>query len=273
MSQGRSIPRRNDSETKKGPRARAASVRPPRSFPTVVHDLSQLPTGAHCLDFFSSEDEAADHATAFLAGALDPEAASYWVAGDKLLAYCQEKAEERDPALAAQIHVLDGPQAVPTEGKLRPAPEIVRFLKAHPEGVTAAGATITEYWTREQIPGYIEYERWFEAQERSSSRFLCPYDLRKVPTDLADSVLPDLIAAHSHVVLSKLPNPASLMLQLLIFPQSELVPSEFRALLEWGLNERNLLWKETGDGLVLTPQGEHFARALRSFPPPSGAPS
>ncbi|HTP54251.1 MAG TPA: hypothetical protein VML94_04705 [Thermoplasmata archaeon] len=234
-----------------------------------MQDLSQLPTGAHCLDLFSSEDEAAEHATAFLAGALDPDASSYWVAGNSLLAYCQEKASERDPSLSDRFHVLDGPQVLPTHGKLRPAPEVVRFLKAHPDGVTAAAATITEYWTREQIPGYIEYERWFDEQERSSSRFLCPYDLRKVPTDLAASVLPQLIASHSHVALSKYPNPASQMLQLLIFPQRDLVPSEFRPLLDWGLTERNLLWKATDDGLELTAQGEHFARALRSFPPPS----
>jgi hypothetical protein len=234
--------------------------------PTVITDLAQLPAGSHCLDLFTSDDEAADHAAAFLAGALDPEAASYWVAGETLLAYCQERLDQRDPALAGTVHLLDGPQVVPTDGKLRPTAEIVRFIRSHPEGVTAGAATITEYWTREEIPSYLEYERWFHEQERASSRFLCPYDLRKVPVDAASAVLPVLAQQHSHVMLSSTPDPSALLLQLLLFPPAAPVPKDFEPLRRWGMEQRLLRPEDNARAFGLTPQGEAFAEAARTFP-------
>lgn len=234
-------------------------------FPLIVQDLSELPLGSHCLELHSSEDEAADHAAAFLAGADDPKATSYWVADDKLLAFNQDRMARRDPALPTVLHTLEGPQAVPTDGKLRPTREVIRFIRAHPEGVTAGAATITRYWSREQIPAYLEYEQWFHQQARDQSRFLCPYDLRRVPVDLAPTVLPELVSHHSHLTLSTGPHPMALLVQFLAFPSQARVPEDLRRALAWSVQEGLIELKGAERRPVLALKGEAFAAAFQSF--------
>lgn len=234
-------------------------------FPELISDLSKLPTGSHCLELFASEEEAADRAAAFLAGAEDPEATSYWVADDRLVALNRKHVARRDPRHEGNVHRLRGPQVVRREGVLRPTGEIIRFVKDHPEGVTGGAAAITGYWTREEIPAYLEYEEWFHRQARGRSRFLCPYDLRKVPVDLAAEVLPELARHHSHLVVSSVRQPAALLVQLLVFPSAESVPEEHRKVLDWAVREGLLGLEGHEKRPVLARKGEDLALALQDF--------
>lgn len=237
-----------------------------REIPEVVSDLAELPPGSHCLSFYASDEEAADQAAAFLAGAEDPRSATYWVADGKLLAYTRKRVRARAPAMTSRVKVLGGPQAVRTGAHFRPTVEVVRFVSEHPEGVTAAGQTITRYWTRETIPGHVEYEQWFHQQPRRNCRFLCPYDLRRVPADLAGKVLPMLAQNHSHMALSKVPDPASLILQLSVSPRLADVPKELEGILNWSLTQGFTKLDKDRSAVSMALEGEQFAKALRAFP-------
>lgn len=259
------MPRRTPAANPETNRHQDPSTSASGNFPLMIDDLAQLPRGAHCLELHASEDESAEHAAAFLAGADDPNAASYWVADDKLLAFNRERVARRDTRMVQRVRRLDGPQAVPTDGHLRPTGEVIRFVQAHPEGVTAAGATITRYWTRAEIPAYLEYEEWFQAQARDKSRFLCPYDLRRVPVDMAAHVLPELATHHSHLVLSRVPNPMALLLQFLVFPSEAQVPQRLREALSWCVQEGLLELRGPQRKPTLALKGEAFAEAFHSF--------
>jgi hypothetical protein len=237
----------------------------PAAFPKLVEDLAELPKGSHCLSFYASETEASDQVAAFLAGADDPEAARYWVTNDQLLAFNRDRVGRRDPALAGRIEALGGPQAVPRDGKMRPTTEVIRFVEAHPEGVTAGGGTITHYWSREQIPAYLEYEAWFHQQARERSRFLCPYDLRKMPADLAPTVLPNLASHHSHLIASKERHPMALLVQFLVFPSADQVPERLRTALTWCVDEGLIELRGPERQPVLVAKGEEFALAYQAF--------
>ena len=245
-----------------GRSGKSASLSP---FPQLISDLSKLPTGSHCLELFASEAEAADRAAAFLAGAEDPEATSYWVADDRLVALNRQQVARRDPRHEGNVHHLRGPQVVRREGVLRPTGEILRFVRNHPEGVTGGAAAITGYWTREEIPAYLEYEEWFHRQARGRSRFLCPYDLRKVPVDLAAEVLPELARHHSHLVVSTVRHPTTLLVQLLVFPSAESVPEKLRKVLDWALRGGLLGLEGREKRPVLARKGENLALALQDF--------
>ncbi len=244
-------------------RSGRSSSRPP--FPELISDLSKLPMGSHCLELFASEEEAADRAASFLAGAEDPKATSYWVADDRLVALNREHVARRDPRHEGNVHRLRGPQVVRREGVLRPTGEIIRFVRGHPEGVTGGAAAITGYWTREEIPAYLEYEEWFHRQARERSRFLCPYDLRKVPADLAAGVLPELARHHSHLVVSSVRQPASLLVQLLVFPSAGSVPKELRKVLNWAVREGLLGLEGHEKRPVLARKGVDLALAWQDF--------
>lgn len=250
---------------RKEERSRSAPLSPASGVPQIIYDLKRLPKGSHCLDLYASLDEAAEHAAAFLEGADNPRAATYWVADDQLLAFHRDKTQSQDPSGALPFRALKGPQVVPQGGKLRPTAEVVRLVSSHPEGVTAGAATITRYWSREQIPAYLEYEQWFHQQARERSRFLCPYDLREVPVDMAPAVLPELARQHSHVILSRAPNPMALLVQLLMFPTSDAVPPEHREELSWATAEGLLSVDGRTHRLHLASRGEAFALALKSF--------
>ncbi len=245
---------------------RSGKSSPLSPFPELISDLSKLPTGSHCLELFASEDEAADRAAAFLAGAEDPKATSYWVADERLVAVNRQQVARRDPRHEGNVHRLRGPQVVRRDGVLRPTGEIIRFVRDHPEGVTGGAASaITGYWTREEIPAYLEYEEWFHRQARGRSRFLCPYDLRKVPVDLAAEVLPQLARHHSHLVLSSVRHPTTLLVQLLVFPRADSVPKELRKVLDWALREGLVGLEGREKRPVLARKGEDLALALQDF--------
>lgn len=267
-------PGRHRSALAEGPTAGTRVERAPPSgpgpssgteFPALLSDLRALPPGSHCLEFYASEDEAAEHAAAFLAGAEDPNATSYWVADDRLLAFNRDLVARRTPGREENVRRLRGPQVVRREGLLRPTAEILRFVQQHPEGVSGAAATITRYWTREEIPAYLEYEAWFHEQARDRSRFLCPYDLRRVPVDMAAEVLPRLAEQHSHLVVSSARHPMALLVQLLVFPNRDRVPEAQREVLAWALRDGLLRLEGDPPRPVLVKKGEEFAEAFHNF--------
>jgi DcmR-like sensory protein len=226
-------------------------------MPKVLADLAELPVGSHCVSFHVTEDEAADHAISFLAGTPNGQAASYWVPSPGVRDHYAERLATESPDHVGCVSVLDQSQAEAVNGKRRPIQEVRSFVEAHPEGVTAAGETIAHFWTPEEVPSYLEYESWFENQRRDWSRFLCPYDLRRVPPEAAPVVMRQLGAHHSHVVLSTDAHPAVRLIQLFVFPSKKQVPEPLQATLRWALSAQLL---QPTDELALTPSGEALFR-------------
>lgn len=206
-------------------------------MPEVIDSLLRLPVGAHCLSLHASEVEAAEHAVEFLAGTPEGQSASYWVSEPSLQAYYQERLAERAPAQVGCVHVLEGEQVEPSDGGLRPVLPVREFVGGHPEGVTGGADTISLYWTRDTVPAHLEYERWFDAQPRGNSRFLCPYDLRTVPADGAPEVLRALGQHHSHAVLSGSTEPAIRLLELFVFGRPADLPPGLRGTYLWARAE------------------------------------
>lgn len=232
-----------------------------RSSPELLRDPAKLPLGAHGLSFHASRDEATEHAVSFLAGNPPGKAASYWVPDTEQESLYNERLAEAGSDQVGCVRALDGPQVAEEHGRLRPVEPIRQFIAAHPEGVTAAGETISLYWTPETVPGHMEYEAWFQAQPRGESRFLCPYDLRRVPPEMAADVMRDLGSHHSHVILSPSNDPAVRLLQLFIFRTASQLPSELRSTLAWA--EESGLVVETGPerALQLTAAGDGTVRS------------
>lgn len=226
----------------------------------VVEDVSELPQGAHCLSLHASREEGARNAVQFLAGALLGQAASYWVPDEETQRAYQDAARIGAPLHVGCIALLPHSQVTEIEGHLRPAEEIREFLRDHPSGVTAAGETLTRYWTRESVPAYLEYENWFETQGRDDSRFMCPYDLREVPSDLAPVVLRSLGSHHSHVVLSRSDAVGVRLLELFVFGRVDDLPDALDGTFGWAL-KRNLIDFDGRSRLVtLTPAGDEIIR-------------
>jgi hypothetical protein len=224
----------------------------------VVEDASQLPLGSHAISLHVSQKEAARKAAEFLAGAPPGQEAAYWVADEGLLPMYRESVAELAPERVGAVQVLDGPQVARVGPELRPVEEVTDFVRAHPEGVTGAGETITWYWTPEQIPDYLEYEEWFHQQARGASRFLCPYNLRDVPADDAPAILRALGARHSHVVLSSSSATTARVLQLFVFPTASDIPGGLRAELEWAVEEGYVSVAEDTGLLDLTEAGQEL---------------
>jgi hypothetical protein len=220
-----------------------------------------LPLGSHCVSFHASQEEAAEHAVDFVTTAPSGQAASYWVKDATLQSYYQEKLAEESPDQIGCVQVLDHEQVHSVEGRLRPVGEVLQFLREHPEGVTAAGETLTEYWRPENVPDHLEYEAWFQQQPREGSRFLCPYDLRKIPPESAPSVIRELAAHHSHVLLSSSDEPAVRLLQLFIFASPDDLPTELMSTLRWAIGERLMEAPGLRQPMVLTEAGASVVRA------------
>ena len=202
------------------------------STPELVGDLATLPLGSHCLGLHVGEDEAAQHAAAFLAGAPTGQPAAYWVPDTPAAELCRQKVAARAPEHLGCVAILSHEQVGFVDGHLRPTQEIVEFARAHPDGFTGGAETISRYWGPGSIPEHLEYESWFEAQPRDRCRFLCPYDLRMIPPHLAPTVLRDLGAHHSHVALSDSVEPAAALLQLFVFPTEADVPTALLPVLD-----------------------------------------
>ncbi len=229
-------------------------------MPEIVEKPSEVPLGSHCISFHAGPEEAADHAVDFLAGTPPGQAASYWVSGSDVAEEYNSRLRTDAPDQVGNVRVLTHEQVEPQDGRLRPTREIVDFVTGHPYGVTGGADTISRCWTRETVPDHLEYEAWFDDQPRKASRFLCPYDLRAVPPDLAPQILRELGAHHSHAVLSSSTDPAVRLLQLFIFPTIQELPASLHATLGWALAQGYAGLPGRGDELVLTAAGETVVR-------------
>jgi len=229
-------------------------------LPEVLTELVHLPLGSHCISFHATREEAADHAVEFLAGAPQGQASSYWVGDPSLETYYRDRLAERAPNQVGCVHVLDHEQVHEVDGRLRPVGEVTSFVGAHPEGVTGGAETITRYWTPENVPDHLEYEAWFDAQARDASRFLCPYDLRRIPPEDASRTMRELGAHHSHVVLSLSEEPAVRLLQLFVFGTAETLPPELGDSFRWAMREGLVRVPGPGSEMTLTDAGVNVIR-------------
>jgi hypothetical protein len=227
----------------------------------VLDDLSLLPRGAHAISLHASREEAADHAVEFLRGTPEGQTAAYWVPDAALAQYYDDRLSDAAPAHLGCVHVLGHEQVELVDGRLRPVAEVRALIGQHPEGVTAAGETISQYWAPETMPEHLEYESWFDEQPREESRFLCPYDLREVPPEMAPGVLRDLGSHHSHVVLSRSDDPAVRLLQLFIFAGPQEVPPSLLPTLSWAIAEGLVRLEGPGQLMILTSSGEAAVRS------------
>jgi hypothetical protein len=227
---------------------------------TVLRDLAELPQGAHALALYSDREEAAAHAVRFIRGAPPSAPVSYWVASSDLAQEYNDRLASVAPERVGCVAVLDHEQVDRIDGKLRPTREVIDFVSEHPDGVTAGGDTLSLYWDLDSVPEYLEYEEWFDEQPRTSSRFLCPYDLRTVPAEVAPAVLSRLAKHHSHVVLSSSTEPAVRLLQLFLFGSPEELPERLRGDLRWATDRDFVENPADGATLELTPRGREVVR-------------
>jgi hypothetical protein len=227
----------------------------------MLDDLSGLPPGSHCLSFHTDGEEAATNAVQFVAGAPPGQPVRYWVPDAALQSYYQQKLATEAPEQVGCVQVLDHEQVRPVEGKLRPVEEVLQFVGAHPEGVTAAGETLSRYWTPATVPEHLEYEAWFEEQPRGRSRFLCPYDLRRVPPEHAPETLRDLGAHHSHVVLSSSSAPAVRLLQLFVFGTPAALPPGLTDTYRWAVGEQLVEAGSPFEEMTIANAGTELVRA------------
>lgn len=225
----------------------------------LLDDLQHLPAGSHCVSFHASEEEAARHAVSFLSGAEPSTGVRYWVPDERLRSYYDHWLAAEAPRQVGCVAVLTHEQVAPgADGELRPVPEVLEFVRAHPEGVTAAGDTLSRYWSAENLPEHLEYEEWFDQQPRAHSRFLCPYDLRRIPPGSAPEALAKLTDAHSHVVLSASREPGVRLLQLFLFHPVERLPEALDENLGWAVRRGLIELDGRREALSLTPAGERI---------------
>jgi hypothetical protein len=232
----------------------------PRPVPEIVGSLAHLPIGTHCVSFYVSREEAASHAVDFLAGTPNGQASSYWVPDRETVTYYQNRLSNQAPEQSRAVHFLATEQVQEREGRLRPIDEVLEFVNAHPEGVTSAGETLTRYWTPETVPEHLEYEAWLGQQPRSKSRFLCPYDMRRVPAEQAPEILRTLGTHHSHALLSESTEPAVRLLQLFVFATAPDVPGALEPTLGWAVRNRLLEFQGAHYELGLAPKGEKIVQ-------------
>jgi len=221
----------------------------------VLGDPADLPLGCHALSFHSSAFEAEDHAMRFISGSPPGIPAVYFVPDEATSGRYNEHLSDVAPEHVGCVMALGHEQVESVGGVLRPAREVRAFFETHQDGVTAGGDTMSMYLEPETVPAHLEYECWFDDQPRNGSRFICPYDLRRVPVDQAAEMLHELGQHHSHVVLSSSAEPAVRLLQLFIFGSRAEVPSEFREQVQWADDQHLIEEAESEETLRLTPEG------------------
>ncbi|HTZ62150.1 MAG TPA: hypothetical protein VMC82_05900 [Thermoplasmata archaeon] len=221
----------------------------------VLEDLAELPLGSHALSLHADADEAEDHAIRFLSGTPEGGTAIYFVNDERTSAEYNARLADVSPGHVGCVVALGHEQVELVDGKLRPAREVQEFFADHQDGVTAGGDTLSMYWTSTNVPEHLEYEQWFDQQPRVDSRFVCPYDLRKVPSDQATEILAELGRHHSHVVLSSSPEPAIRLLQLFVFETAGDLPRQLAANLRWAVEQGYVHPSGPLDPLQLTPTG------------------
>ncbi len=222
----------------------------------LVEDLATLPLSAHGLSLHSSRGEAARHAAEFIAGTTAWQAAAYWVPDAATAGSHAAEIADRAPDHVGCVAIMSHEQVAEEHGKLRPVPEVLAFLREHPNGVTAAGETLSQYLDRKNLDQHLEYERWFQDQPRDRSRFLCPYDLRRLPPERAPHALRELGEHHTHVAISRDPHPVVQMLQLFLFRRAKELPPALVPTFADAVR-RNAIRVDPGTGeFSLTPAGE-----------------
>lgn len=230
-------------------------------MPTLVVTPKQVGPGGHGLALHVGEEEGAAQAAEFLAGAPPTQPARFWVSDAERQRRYQARVAEITPEHVGCVAILDEEQVRPMNGHLRPVETIAQFVSGHPDGVTGAADTLDRHWSSTTVPNYLEYEAWFQAQSRDASRFLCPYDLRRLPSGVAPQVLRELGRHHSHVVLSESQDPAVLLLELFVFGRPEAIPPRLAPALDWarrcgyvrdGRGDEDLALTEAGERLVRT---------------------
>jgi hypothetical protein len=225
-------------------------------MPEVLGDLAHLPPGSHAIALYATREEAADQAVDFLSGSPEGQATSFWVGSPSLVPFYTERLEARAPEQVGCVHFLPHEQVQASDGRLRPVEEVLEFVGSHPEGVTGGADTITQYWGPGNVSEHLEYEAWFEAQPRTGSRFLCPYDIRRVPPERAEQILRELGQHHSHAVLSRSHAPAVRLLQLFLFGLHESIPPGLVEAAAWAEREDLITVEEPSGEIRMTPKGE-----------------
>ena len=230
------------------------------AVPEVIQTLESLPIGSHALSLHADREEARRRAAEFLRGTPSGQAASYWLPAADLIPEYDELIQRVAPEQIGCIRALTGEQVEPRGGRLRPTEDVLRFLEEHPGGVSASGETISQYWNASNLEAHLEYERWFDDQPRDGSRFLCPYDLKTIPSAHPEMVLRELGSLHSHVTLSRSQEPGVRLLQLFIFRNVRDLPDSQEPSLGWAL--RTELVDLAGDPyeLELTSRGDDVVR-------------
>lgn len=230
-----------------------------------VRSAADLPPGCHALAFYASPDEAARNMGDFVRGAFYFGQPALVVSNnhERLERYRQQLVPDT-PWLAGAFAPIDGPHTRSTADGLRPLEPVMSFAAANPEGATLCGDTIPDYLSEETVEDYLRYESWFDGLRPFSHRALCPYDLARLPVEVAGATLGGLLRNHSHAVLSTDPSPAVQLLQLLVVPYLDPVDPARRGALERALARGLIRPEASGDALRLTARGELFVRALRT---------
>ena len=226
----------------------------------VVGTAADLRLGSHALSLHSSREEAESHAVSFLKGAPTGQPASYWVESRNLAEEYTSALRSEDPTHVGCVGVLSTEQVEYRDGRLRPISAVFAFIEQHPEGVSGGADTISSYWDASNVDAHLEYEAWFDDQPKGNSRFICPYDLRRLPAEHAEAVLRELGSHHGQVVLSESPEPAVRLLQLFIFPTLREIPSRLQPDLFWALSLELVTLVRSPYELDLTEEGDDIVK-------------
>jgi hypothetical protein len=222
----------------------------------VLTDPGSLPVGCHALGLYSGPVEAEWQAVRFVSTAPRTAPPVFFVHDQPTADRYNSRLSKTAPDRVGCVVALGHEQVETVKGKLRPVREVQDTLSRHPEGMTAGGDTLSMYLTPESTPAHLEYEEWFDAQPRSGSRFICPYDLRNLPVESAPEILADLGRHHSHVVLSSSPEPAVRLLQLFIFGSRAAVPERLGEDVGWAEENGYIPSSTSNAPLTLTPEGQ-----------------
>jgi len=228
--------------------------------PKVLVSAEEIPLGGHAVSFHSSRYEAASHAAEFLSGTPKGQSAKFWAVDSGTAERYVEALNQRSPDHVGCVAVLPTEQVELENDRLRPVATVRSFIEAHPEGVTAAGGTISAHLTAENAAAHAEYEAWFDDHSQENSRYLCPYDLRSIPPEVAPEFLRGLGEHHSHVVLSHSEEPGARLLELFIFDNPRDLVPELRPTLDWAVSEELVHAVSDDSPFALTAAGEAVVR-------------
>lgn len=224
-------------------------------MPQVVWDPQELSVGSHSLCLYADAAEAAEKEARYLAGTPDGLFATFLVSGPARADAAMAQLRHAAPRLVLALQQFEGEHVEAVDGRLRPVRAIRELLAAHPEGVSAGADTFSSHWGPESVEAHLEYEQWFDGQARERSRFLCAYDLARIPAASLAETLDSLGRHHSHVVLSGSSEPAVRFAQLLAFGTPARVPVRLRENLLWAIEERYLRTLGPHDPLVVAVRG------------------